>query len=62
MLRLRATFLAGRLHREMDEEMRAHVEQATARYMARGMSTTDARVAHAGWSRGSLTRASRSAA
>ncbi|HEY2375128.1 MAG TPA: ABC transporter permease [Gemmatimonadaceae bacterium] len=45
MLRLRAVFLFGRLQREMDEEMRAHVEEATERYIARGMSRADARIA-----------------
>jgi putative ABC transport system permease protein len=45
LLRLRAVFLFGRLHREMDEEMRAHVDLATERYMARGLSRADARVA-----------------
>jgi predicted permease len=45
LLRLRAVFLFGRLHREMDEEMRAHLDLAAERYMARGLSPSDARVA-----------------
>jgi predicted permease len=45
LLRLRAVFLFGRLHREMDEEMRAHLDLATERYMARGLSRPEARVA-----------------
>lgn len=42
MLHLRAALLFGRLHRDMDEEMRAHIDAATARYAARGMSERDA--------------------
>jgi predicted permease len=45
VLRLRATLLFGRLQREMDEEMRAHLDRAAARYAARGMSERDAIVA-----------------
>jgi predicted permease len=45
LLRLRAVFLFGRLQREMDDEMRAHLELATERYIARGLSAVDARVA-----------------
>ncbi|MFL5615395.1 MAG: ADOP family duplicated permease [Gemmatimonadaceae bacterium] len=45
VLRLRAVFLFGRLQREMDNEMRAHLDLATDRYMARGLSRADARVA-----------------
>ncbi len=45
LLRLRAVFLFGRMQREMDEEMRAHVERAADRYMARGMSRAEATVA-----------------
>lgn len=42
-LRLRAVLGRGRLAREMDEEMREHLERATERFMARGMSPSDAR-------------------
>ncbi len=45
VLRLRAVFLFGRVQREMDDEMRAHLELATERYLARGLSAHDARVA-----------------
>ena len=45
MLRTRAALLFGRLHREMDEEMRAHVDLAAERYMSQGLSPADARVA-----------------
>lgn len=45
LLRLRAVFLFHRLQREMDEEMRAHLDLATQRYMRRGLSRSDARVA-----------------
>jgi len=45
VLHLRATFLFGRLQREMDEEMRAHLEQATDRLMARGLTRSEAMVA-----------------
>ncbi|HEY7894306.1 MAG TPA: ABC transporter permease [Gemmatimonadaceae bacterium] len=45
VLRLRAVFLFGRVQREMDDEMRAHLELATQRYMARGLTAHDARVA-----------------
>lgn len=44
-LRLRAVVLVSRLQREMEEEMRAHLEQATDRLVARGLSRADARVA-----------------
>ncbi|HKV51687.1 MAG TPA: ABC transporter permease, partial [Gemmatimonadaceae bacterium] len=40
--RFRAVFLFGRLQREMDEEMRAHIDAATARYAARGMPEREA--------------------
>ncbi|MFI5227416.1 MAG: ADOP family duplicated permease [Gemmatimonadales bacterium] len=45
LLRLRAVVLVDRLRREMDEEMRAHLDLAAERYMARGLSRIDARVA-----------------
>ncbi len=45
LLRVRAVVLFGRLQREMDEEMRAHVELATERNMRRGLSRSDAVVA-----------------
>lgn len=45
LLRCRAVFLFRRLQREMDDEMRSHVELATERYMARGLSRGDARAA-----------------
>ena len=45
VLRLRAVFMFGRAQREMDEEMRAHLDLATQRYMARGLSSRDAGVA-----------------
>src|SRR5215217_6524542 len=43
--RVRAVLLHRRVGREMREEMQAHIEQATARLMAGGMSERDA--AHA---------------
>ena len=43
--RLRAILGRGRLAREMDEEMRQHLELATERYIARGFSPSDARAA-----------------
>src|SRR5688572_10645561 len=45
VLRLRAIVGRGRLAREMDEEMRQHLELATERYVARGLSPSDARAA-----------------
>ncbi|HXE60033.1 MAG TPA: ABC transporter permease [Gemmatimonadaceae bacterium] len=45
VLRLRAMFLFGRVQREMDQEMRAHLDLAAERYMARGLSAHDARIA-----------------
>jgi predicted permease len=45
LLRLRAVLLFGRVQREMDEEMRAHIELATERYVQRGLSKSDAIVA-----------------
>lgn len=45
LLRARAVFLFGRLQREMDEEMRTHVDLATERYISRGLSRADARAA-----------------
>lgn len=44
-LQLRSVLGRGRLAREMDEEMRAHLELATDRYIARGLSPHDARAA-----------------
>src|SRR5688572_28786820 len=43
--RLRAIVGRGRLAREMDDEMRQHLELATERYIARGFSPSDARAA-----------------
>lgn len=37
--------MRGRLDREMHDEMAAHIAQATERFMARGMSEQDARLA-----------------
>jgi predicted permease len=45
LLRVRAALLFGRLQREMDEEMRAHVELAAERHVGRGLSRSDAFVA-----------------
>ena len=42
-LRLRAIAGRGALERDMQEEMRQHIESATERYVARGMSPADAR-------------------
>ena len=42
---IRAVVVRGRLEREMHEEMAAHVAQAVERFMARGMSEQDARLA-----------------
>jgi hypothetical protein len=42
-LRLRAVVARRALERDMQEEMREHLERATERYVARGMSTADAR-------------------
>ena len=44
-LRLRAVFAHGRLQREMDEEMRLHLDRSAERLVARGMSPEDARAA-----------------
>ena len=43
--RLRVSLLRPRYEREMQEEMRVHLEQATARLRARGLSEMDARAA-----------------
>jgi predicted permease len=43
LLRLRAMTRRGRLERDMQSEMRQHIEQATDRYIARGMSPVEAR-------------------
>jgi putative ABC transport system permease protein len=43
--RARAILDRGRLAREMDEEMRLHLERAVERYAARGLSPSDARAA-----------------
>jgi putative ABC transport system permease protein len=45
LLRLRAIVRRGTLENEMQSEMRLHLERATERYMARGMSLNDARLA-----------------
>ena len=42
-LALRSVFQRGRLEREMQEEMQAHLSQSVARLQARGMSERDAR-------------------
>ena len=42
---VRAVVMRARVEREMREEMRAHIEQATERFMARGMSEREARFA-----------------
>src|ERR1700687_801793 len=44
-LRLRSLFRRRDLEREMDDELRFHVEQQTAQYVARGMSPVNARTA-----------------
>ena len=44
-LRLRAILFRGRLEREMDEEMSAHVARAAERFRAGGLSPEDARAA-----------------
>jgi predicted permease len=43
--RMRAVVARRALERDMQEEMREHIERATDRYMARGMSLADARLA-----------------
>ena len=40
---LRAVFLRGRLEREMQEEMAAHLAQSSERLQARGLSVQEAR-------------------
>ena len=45
LLRLRAVFGRGALENDMQGEMRQHLELATERYRARGMSADDARLA-----------------
>ena len=42
-LRARALFRAGRVERELDEELRFHVERQTAKHVAEGLSPEDAR-------------------
>ena len=42
---LRAVALRGRMEREMHEEMAAHIDQAAARFIARGMSAREAQLA-----------------
>ena len=42
--RMRALVGRGRLEAEMQDEMRAHLEQATQRFVARGMSLAEARL------------------
>jgi predicted permease len=44
-LRLRAIFFHRALEDDMQAEMRDHLDRATERYLARGMSPTDARLA-----------------
>jgi putative ABC transport system permease protein len=45
LLRLRAVVARRALERDMQEEMREHLERTTERYVARGMSPADARLA-----------------
>ena len=45
LLRLRSIIFRRRLEREMQEEMAGHLDRAAERYMVRGMSAGDARVA-----------------
>lgn len=45
LAQLRALLARGRMAREMEDEMRAHLEQATARLIERGMSPRDAAIA-----------------
>jgi predicted permease len=45
LLRVRAVVARRALERDMQEEMREHLERATERYAARGMSPADARLA-----------------
>jgi putative ABC transport system permease protein len=45
LLRLRAIFGRGALESDMQAEMRQHLDRATERYMARGMSPDEARLA-----------------
>ena len=45
LLRLRAVLARRALERDMQEEMHDHLERATERYVARGMSPADARLA-----------------
>ena len=42
---LRSNFMRTRLEREMQEEMSSHVDQAIARFKARGLSRDEARIA-----------------
>ena len=44
-LRLRSLFLRRRLEAEMQDEISSHIERATERLVARGLSITDARIA-----------------
>jgi len=44
-LRLRAIFLHRALENDMQAEMRDHLDQATERYLARGMSPAEAKLA-----------------
>ncbi len=43
--RLRSVFDRARLSAEMDDEMREHIDRATDRFLARGLSPSDARAA-----------------
>src|ERR671915_601035 len=45
VLRLRAIVARRALERDMQDEMREHLDRATERYVARGMSPADARLA-----------------
>ena len=45
LLRLRAVFRRGAIEREMQDELRQHVERATERYQARGLTRGEAHAA-----------------
>ena len=45
LLRARAAFVRNALERDMKNELRLHLEQATERMIARGMSPADAAAA-----------------
>src|SRR5215831_61735 len=44
-LRLRSIFLPGRMDRELDDEIRFHIDEETAENMSRGMGRREARLA-----------------